>query len=854
MKPLAGSSAWSSSFGKLAGFLIACLATVAAAKDPRPAAGNGAELDARVRIAAANLEDALVVDCQLPGRLQKLGGYRTYLTPGRLVRLSAIECRTRGGEYTIADLASGTLSLQRWLPLAKQGDPEAQYYVARIHANGMDGVAVDYARAAEWYRKAADQGYASAMQELGFLYEQGLGVEKDPLLALDLQRKASGLGEELDYAWKITAAKEEAARQVAEISGQLEQANLELNTLRTELAASSEALLASRSALARSEAAVGSLRDELELAKQQGGVGDPARVRELEAQLAARQSELDQAKARSGALEADLAKRQSQLQASLADSQAASLELNQLLATTREETEALRARLAQAEQRLIRSQEELNQERLRFQQEAERFAAERGRLEKLQEAQQAKLAALQSQQQPQPEAPSPQQQALVTKMSAELQAHAAELEGRQRRIAALEGEALQLREEVQRMRAQRSREASSAAGEADRLRAALADAQSKLAGMRDELARLRTERAAERVALIQQRDQLQAALAAGQQARERDAAVLRAEIQAREAAIQAKEARIAALEQQLEEQTVMVASLPGGGAGGVAGNLQLRSPQPKGEPKLVSMIRQAKNAKLGNYHALIIGNSNYRFMSPLSTPARDAQAVAELLQERYGFRVRTLLDATAEDIMRALHDYTLDLTPADNLLIYYAGHGGTPEGPPERAFWLGVEAEPDTQIGYLSAENIRAKIKQMNAKHVLLVADSCFSGAITHPTTTVVGRGITERRFMLQVNRRARMVLTSGLDTPVIDTSGDRMHSVFAKYFLQVLRQNDTVLSGEMLSHQLSDRIRTESSRLGLEQTPTYSSLHDANHQFGDFFFVPAPLRVAAVGSGAVGS
>ena len=68
-----------------------------------------AETEERSRIAAANLEDAIVVDCQLPGKLKKLGGMRTYLTPGVLVRLSAVDCRARGGEYTIGDLSSGTL-------------------------------------------------------------------------------------------------------------------------------------------------------------------------------------------------------------------------------------------------------------------------------------------------------------------------------------------------------------------------------------------------------------------------------------------------------------------------------------------------------------------------------------------------------------------------------------------------------------------------------------------------------------------------------------------------------------------------------------------------------------------------
>src|SRR5262245_14125756 len=178
----------------------------AARSNPPPA-----ETQERAQIAAANLEDAIVVDCQLPGKLQKLGGMRTYLTPGALMRLAAVDCRARGGEYTLGDLSSGTLSLQRWMPLAEKGDAEAQYYVARIYANGMGGAPTDYGQAANWYQKAADQNFKSAQQELGYMYERGLGVEQNPMLALNLQRKASGLGEELDYASKVVDAQAQVA-------------------------------------------------------------------------------------------------------------------------------------------------------------------------------------------------------------------------------------------------------------------------------------------------------------------------------------------------------------------------------------------------------------------------------------------------------------------------------------------------------------------------------------------------------------------------------------------------------------------------------------------------------------------
>jgi hypothetical protein len=41
------------------------------------------------------------------------------------------------------------------------------------------GVPQDYAQAAIWYRKAAEQGLALAQSNLGVLYEEGRGVPKD---------------------------------------------------------------------------------------------------------------------------------------------------------------------------------------------------------------------------------------------------------------------------------------------------------------------------------------------------------------------------------------------------------------------------------------------------------------------------------------------------------------------------------------------------------------------------------------------------------------------------------------------------------------------------------------------------
>jgi hypothetical protein len=910
--------------------LVAASAGTAGAK-PTPSR----EVEERAQIAATSLEDAIVVDCQLPGRLVALGGMKNYMTPGRLTRLAAVDCRARGGEYSLGNLSSGTFSLKRWLPLAEKGDAEAQYYVARIYANGMDDVPLNYPAAVTWYRKAADQNYAAALQELGYLYEQGLGVEKDSLLALNMQRKAAGLGEELDYSSRIDAVKEDAARQLAALAQQLESANGEIADLRADLRSSKNALLQQRAELAKREDAVLDLRAQLASAQQPAAAPvAAAKVAALESALAAREAELRDAQGRASTLQADLAAREAALARQLSQSQGASLQLNELLASKQNENDALRARLAQAQQRLQTSQSELSNMQFQYRADVDRLTRERAALDaalasngnrdqalvvakqrELERQQlivknlEATLAGMKRASVPAPAPVATAATAAATSAAAAANARAAELqkqydaqsaqlraqrdelarlrqqsdaqlatarqqfvqqlnvrtselETRRQRIATLESETEQLRTEMTGLRERRVQGSEALAKENAQLRKVVDMAQEKQSQLRDRaeqlnemVEKLQADSAAQRADLMAARDQMQQLAQrqkAGEASHQAELAAMKSEIAAKEALVAAKEQRIAALQQELKNQDpVRLASTAGPGAAGAGsmGAIVMRSMSASnvvgGDADLLKLLRSSKDMPPRKYHALVIGNSTYCCMGKLSTPQNDAREVADLLASRYGYETQVLLDATQKEIMIALHEYTRTLTAADDLLIYYAGHGGTENGPPERAFWLGIDADPDKQETWISAENVRAKIKQMKAQHVLLVADSCFSGAIAAKDTPSINRKLNERRLQMQWNLKARMVLTSGQDTPVVDNAGSRSHSLFAKYFLQILRHNDTVLSGEALSYELNARIRSEAATLGVKQAPTYSSLRDADHAFGEFFFVPRPAQSA---------
>jgi TPR repeat protein len=59
----------------------------------------------------------------------------------------------------------------------------------------LGGVAQDYAWALYWYRKAAEQGDATAQGGLGAMYSSGQGVARDDAEAIRWFRKAAEQGD-----------------------------------------------------------------------------------------------------------------------------------------------------------------------------------------------------------------------------------------------------------------------------------------------------------------------------------------------------------------------------------------------------------------------------------------------------------------------------------------------------------------------------------------------------------------------------------------------------------------------------------------------------------------------------------
>jgi hypothetical protein len=181
-----------------------------------------------VAASAQTADDLAIVDCRLPPKQKRIGG-RTYPMASRPIRTTAVDCRIRGGEYTVYDRANYQTSLKIWLDAAAKGDHDAEYYVGKIYEDGL-GTAPDYAEAAKWYEKASAAGHSASQFVLATMYERGLGVPADKQKALNLYRRAAGLAgdyvivessryQELEEAAQNLELREE---EVAELRRQLD--------------------------------------------------------------------------------------------------------------------------------------------------------------------------------------------------------------------------------------------------------------------------------------------------------------------------------------------------------------------------------------------------------------------------------------------------------------------------------------------------------------------------------------------------------------------------------------------------------------------------------------------------------
>jgi TPR repeat protein len=110
---------------------------------------------------------------------------RRYAVPECLDPVETADQAEDDSAYDAYQRGDYAAAYREWLPLAEEGDAEAQYNLGNLYYLGQ-GVAQSKVTAATWYRRSAEQGFAEAQYNLAVMYTNGEGVPQNNILAYAL--------------------------------------------------------------------------------------------------------------------------------------------------------------------------------------------------------------------------------------------------------------------------------------------------------------------------------------------------------------------------------------------------------------------------------------------------------------------------------------------------------------------------------------------------------------------------------------------------------------------------------------------------------------------------------------------
>jgi filamentous hemagglutinin family protein len=245
---------------------------------------------------------------------------------------------------------------------------------------------------------------------------------------------------------------------------------------------------------------------------------------------------------------------------------------------------------------------------------------------------------------------------------------------------------------------------------------------------------------------------------------------------------------------------------------------------------------QTDAAPKGRKIALMIAADAYADpkIPPLNTPSGDVAAVGRELNERLGYEVRVIRNPTKAGIVEAMRDLGREIGEGDQLMVYYAGHGyevaqtGT-------GYWLPADAAADDPKNWVSNNDVARFLNRMPARQILVVSDSCYSGAFTKEQKVDAKTAPRDPARLLE--SRSVMAMSSGGDEPVAD---GETNSPFAGALLNRLRG----LPGDSGGFELFTKVRDDVTA-EVPQTPQYGVVKAAGYdEGGDFLVAVPPPRV----------
>ncbi|MEI6387582.1 MAG: caspase family protein [Spirochaetota bacterium] len=142
----------------------------------------------------------------------------------------------------------------------------------------------------------------------------------------------------------------------------------------------------------------------------------------------------------------------------------------------------------------------------------------------------------------------------------------------------------------------------------------------------------------------------------------------------------------------------------------------------------------------GNWHAILIGITNYKEVRSLVYPVNDLADMKALLAKS-GWTIDLLLSdakATKAGIRNGIIGMAGALDADSSVLVYYSGHGDSEDGTGYIIpYDTGISGSNPVVSTMISTTELKSWISVLPAQNKLLILDSCYSGTFVDRVTTI---------------------------------------------------------------------------------------------------------------------
>ena len=231
----------------------------------------------------------------------------------------------------------------------------------------------------------------------------------------------------------------------------------------------------------------------------------------------------------------------------------------------------------------------------------------------------------------------------------------------------------------------------------------------------------------------------------------------------------------------------------------------------------------------GKNYAFIIAAQNYNDsnITSLENTVSDGIKLKLLLKDNYGYANSNILmskNPDRTDFKKKFLELKEMVSPEDNVVIFFAGHGVWDENE-KKGYWLLTDAKHNDTKTYLPNSEVLQLISKLPSRHTLLITDACFSGSL-FKTRSIDANA--PAAIMEMSKKISRVAITSGNDSVVPD------ESVFMKYLVKALTENKEkyLTAQKLFINHIIEPVMTET-----KTEPRYGTLELAGHVGGDFIF-----------------